>query len=113
MRSARRQRFVEDREGAVGIARPGFGLGQRDLQEPVENQNVLFAQKLDAAAHVLEPVAERAACSRRPALEKHAERSPQGQIMLARETGEFERVRRGARDGRRASIRTWPRACLA
>ena len=29
---ARRQRFVEDRDGAVGIARPGFGLGQRDLQ---------------------------------------------------------------------------------
>ena len=28
----RRQRFVEDRNGAVGIARPGFGLGQRDLQ---------------------------------------------------------------------------------
>ena len=29
---ARRQRFVEDRNGAVGIARPGFGLGQRNLQ---------------------------------------------------------------------------------
>ena len=28
----RRQRFVEDGDGAVGIARPGFGLGQRDLQ---------------------------------------------------------------------------------
>jgi hypothetical protein len=27
-----RQRFVEDGDGAVGIARPGFGLGQRDLQ---------------------------------------------------------------------------------
>ena len=29
---ARRQRFVEDRDGAVGIAGPGLGLGQRDLQ---------------------------------------------------------------------------------
>ena len=29
---ARRQRFVEDGDGAVGIARPGLGLGQRDLQ---------------------------------------------------------------------------------
>ena len=43
---AGRQRFVEDGDGAVGIARPGFGLGQRDLQETVENQNVLFAQQL-------------------------------------------------------------------
>ena len=29
---ARRQRFVEDRDGAVRIARPGFGLSQRNLQ---------------------------------------------------------------------------------
>ena len=29
---ARRQRFVEDGDGAVGIARPGFSLSQRDLQ---------------------------------------------------------------------------------
>jgi hypothetical protein len=29
---ARRERFVEDRKSAIGIARPGFGLGQRDLQ---------------------------------------------------------------------------------
>jgi len=29
---AGRQRFVEDRNGAVGVARSGFGLGQRDLQ---------------------------------------------------------------------------------
>ena len=29
---ARRQRFVEDRNGAVGIARPRFRLSQRDLQ---------------------------------------------------------------------------------
>ena len=28
----RRQRFVEDRDGAVRIARPGLGLSQRDLQ---------------------------------------------------------------------------------
>ena len=97
MRSARRQRFVEDRNSAVGIARPGFGLGQRDLQQPVEHQDVLFAQKLDAAAHVLEPAADRAARSRRPTLEKHAERAPHDQVVLTREAGEFEGVRRGAR----------------
>ena len=28
----RRQRFVEDRDGAIRIARPGFSLGQRNLQ---------------------------------------------------------------------------------
>jgi hypothetical protein len=32
----RRQRFIEDRNGANAIARPGFGVGQRDLVEPVE-----------------------------------------------------------------------------
>ncbi len=29
----RRQCFVEDGEGAVRIAHPGFAVGQRDLQE--------------------------------------------------------------------------------
>ena len=29
---ARRQRFVEDRDGAAGISRLGFGLSQRNLQ---------------------------------------------------------------------------------
>jgi hypothetical protein len=30
-----RQRFVEDGNGAAGIARPGFSLGQRNFHEPV------------------------------------------------------------------------------
>ena len=47
---APRQRFVEDGDGAIGIARPGFGLGQPDLQKPVEHQNVLFAQALRRGA---------------------------------------------------------------
>ena len=67
-----RQRFVEDGDGAAGIARPGFSLGQRNLNQPVEQQNVLFAQQLDAATHVLEPAAGRVARCGRPALEKHA-----------------------------------------
>ena len=106
----RRQRFVEDRDGAVGIARPRFGLGQRDLQEPVEKQEVLLAQALDAAAHVAEPLAKRAAFSRRPTLEKRPERSPQRQIMLTREAGEFRTRSPRRAHGRRASIRTPPRA---
>ena len=55
---ARRQRLVEDRDSAVGVACVRFGFGQRNLQEPVEQQDVLFAQQLDAAAHVLEPAPE-------------------------------------------------------
>jgi hypothetical protein len=38
----RRQRFVEDREGAVDISCTVFGLGQSNLQQPVE-EHVLFA----------------------------------------------------------------------
>ena len=94
---ARRQRFVEDGDGAVGIARPGFRLGQRDLQQPVEHQNVLFAQELCAAAHVLESAGGRAACARRPTLQKHPERAPHFQVVLPCEAGEFECVLRGAR----------------
>ena len=40
---ARRQRFIEDGDGAVGIARPRFGIGQRNLYETVKNQDVLRA----------------------------------------------------------------------
>ena len=61
------------------MARPGspaasLGLGQRNLQQPIKHQNVLFARKLDAAAHVLEPGAERAALplSAQPS-QKHSE----------------------------------------
>ena len=94
---ARRQRFVEDGDGAVGIARPRFGLRQHDLQQPVEHQNVLFAQEFYAAAHVLESVGGRAGVRRRPTLEKHPERAPQVQVVLPCEADEFECVLRGAR----------------
>ena len=94
---ARRQRLVEDGDGAARIARLIFRLGQRNLQEPVEQQNVLFAQQLGASAHVLEPVPDRAPRGGRPTLEKHAERAPHRQHMFAREAGEFEDVRCGAR----------------
>ncbi len=93
----RRQRFVEDRNGAIAIARPGFGLGQSDLEEPVEIQEALLAQALGAAAHVAEPLAKRATFSRRQAFEKRPVRSPQRQIMLTRETGGLGTVLSGAR----------------
>src|SRR5580693_10184463 len=80
-----------------GIARPGFGVGQRDLVEPVEIQEVLLAQALDAAAHVAEPLVKRAKFSRRQAFEKRPVRSPLRQIMLTRETGGLRTVLSGAR----------------
>ncbi len=94
----RRQRFVENGEGAIGSARPRLGLGQGDLQEPVEHRNVLIAQELGAAAHLLESAARRAALSPRQALEKDPVHPPEGQIMLTREPGEFDSVRRGPRE---------------
>jgi hypothetical protein len=92
----RRQRFVEDRDGAVGIARSGFRFSQRNLQQSVERQNILLAPQFDAAAHLLEPAAGPSAPGRREALKKNRSRSPRRQIMLARESGEFEDARRGA-----------------
>ena len=93
----RRQRFIEDGESAVGIARQSFGLSQRNFQQPVEQQNVLFVQLLDAAAHVFEPSADCAARRGRPTLEKHAESAPHRQLALASEPGKLEGVRRGPR----------------
>ena len=39
-----RQRFVEDRDGAVDVACTGFGFGERNLQQSIQQQDVLFAQ---------------------------------------------------------------------
>ena len=82
----RRQRFIEDGDGAAWIAGPGLGLGQRNFQEPVEYEHVLRAQVFDAAAHVLDPSVGRSTLSRRPTLEKHPKRAVHGQLML---TGEW------------------------
>jgi hypothetical protein len=75
---ARRQRFIEDCNGAVWIARPGLRLGQRNLEQSVELEDVLFAQEIDAATHVLEPATWRAVRSGRPTLEKRGKRSKHG-----------------------------------
>ena len=94
---ARRQRFVEDSNCAVDVAGTGFGLGKGNLEEPVEDEDVLLASKFDAATHVLKPNAGRAALRAPQALEKDPERSPEGQIMIAREFGKFDTVHCGAR----------------
>ena len=94
---ARRQRFVEDRNRARSDRLPGLRPRPARSSKARRTADVLFAQQIDAAAHVPEPVGGRAAVRSRPTLEKHAERAKHGQVMLARETGEFEDVRRGAR----------------
>src|SRR5271166_5372522 len=67
------------------------------LKSPSKFQEVLLAQALGVAAHVAEPLAKRAAFSRRQAFEKRSVRSPQRQIMLTRETGGLRTVLSGAR----------------
>lgn len=54
----------------------GLRLHQSKLNEPIEQQKVLFAQKFDATAHVRKPVGGRLALRFQPALEKHPKRSP-------------------------------------
>ena len=80
----------------AGSPAPGFGLGERNLDESIVQQNVLFAQEIDAATHVFEAAARRAARSGRPTLEKYGECSIEGQVMLTREPCEFESVLRAA-----------------
>ena len=94
----RRQRFVEDSEGAIDVAGAGFGLCQRNLHECVDDWRALLAQKFDAATHVRQAAAHFPAFSLRRALEKHPPRPPQREIMLTRELGEFSGVRREARE---------------
>ena len=92
-----RQRFIEDGDRTVEVAGSRFGLGKNNFGEPVEEQDLLFAQKFDAATHALEPVARCAAIGRRHAFEKNPPRLPHRQIVLTREPGEFNGVSRGAR----------------
>ena len=63
-----RQRFIKDCDAAARIARASLGLGQRNLEQSIKHQNVLFARKIDAATHVLEPGVERAALPLSPSL---------------------------------------------
>jgi hypothetical protein len=93
----RRKRFVEDGEGTVGIDCAGFGFSKSNLDESVEKQNLLIAQKFDAAAHLVEPAASRAAFNPRHALEEDPKRSPKWQFVLACEPGELDGVLGAAR----------------
>jgi len=48
----RGQPVVEGGEGAVEVARQGFPLRYRDLEEPVEYQGILLAEAFGAEAQV-------------------------------------------------------------
>jgi hypothetical protein len=39
------------------VARRRFSLSERNLQQTIKHQNILFAQQFNAAAHVCETVA--------------------------------------------------------
>jgi hypothetical protein len=95
---ARRQRLIEDRDRTVDVACVGFGFGNRNLDKPVEVQNVLLAQEVGAATHVGDPADEFAAFHLRHALENDPKRSPQRQIVFARKSSEFDGVSRCPRE---------------
>ena len=90
-----RQRFVENGDGAIGVTRPAFSLSQRDPDEPVEHQDILLLEQLDAEAHGLETAT--VSLGHRPALEEHPECAGGVEGVLAGETSEFQGVRGGAR----------------
>ncbi|HTT82719.1 MAG TPA: hypothetical protein VMF67_04505 [Rhizomicrobium sp.] len=92
-----RQCLVNDRKGAPGIAGPDFGLGQGDLDEPIENQRILLAKAFRAATHALETVGKRAAVCGSPAVKKLIKSPEQAQVVLAHDPGEFGGARPDAR----------------
>jgi len=57
--------FIEGRESAFDIASACFGFSKRNLEQSVEDQDVLLAQKFDPATHLLEPAAGCASLSTR------------------------------------------------
>src|SRR5262249_38107811 len=88
---ARRERFVEDDDGAAWVA--GLGLGPREgnLCETVKNQDVLRAQAVDATAHAIEP-AEQVALDPRPPIEKHSEGAELGEVVRAGNSSELQGI---------------------
>lgn len=69
---AGRQRFVENGERPFRIAGARLGLGERDLDDAIEDHGVLPAQAFGTVPHGLEPVGERAAVEGRPADKRRA-----------------------------------------
>ena len=90
----RRQRVVEDGNSAVDIVGASFGFCEGNLDESVEHQGILVAQKLDPVTHALEPTFLRAGQT----FEKNPIRSPLRQIVFTRESSEFNGVRCGTRE---------------
>ena len=106
----RRQRFVEDRERRGRDRPPGPRLRPAQSSRAHRKSGRSVRAGVDAAAHVLEPAAKRAALSRRPALEEtRRTRATWADHAHARVGRVRRRSARRAR-GRRASVRTTPRA---
>ena len=86
-------------EGAVDVAGAGFGFGKRNLEEPVEDQR--RSARAEVRRRDAWPRARRRPC-RFEQLAKPSRKTPNarhnGQIVLTRESGEFDGVQRGARE---------------
>jgi hypothetical protein len=83
----RGKRFVKDCGGPVRIASSMFGSGKLDLHQPVEVQEVPFAQQFGTTTHILEPIDGRAGVRRRTTLQKYSMLAPRIQIVLPHEPG--------------------------
>jgi hypothetical protein len=89
--------LVEDREGVVDVTGKGFGFSKHNLQQSIQSQDILLAQKFDAATHGLGPGAGFAAFSSSQPLEKTPPWSPRKEIVLTGQPGKFDGVDCGAR----------------
>jgi hypothetical protein len=94
---ARHERFVEQGDGAVDIARAGFRVGKDSLEEPIEDHDALLAQKVDAPAHLMEHADRRVSFSRSRSVQEDPKRPPGRQIVLARKSAGFNGIQCSAR----------------
>ena len=97
---ARRQRFVEDRIGAVVITRLGLGLSQRNLNNP-SNIRTFCSRRSSTPRRMSSSPGPERRFRRRPALKEHAKRMKHWKVALARDISEFDDVR--------AARARWPR----
>ena len=86
---AGRQSFVENSQCAFRIADARLGLGQRDLDNPVEHYSVLPTDALDAPAHSLDSFDERSATSCHPPGKELADRVEEREFVIAHDLCKF------------------------
>ena len=103
-----RQSLIEDRNGALGIARRASASANAILSSP-SNSKTFCSRSISAPRRMSSSPSATARRSGRPALEKHAESAEQDKVVLARIWASSE-LSSGRATGRGSSIRTWRRA---